>query len=225
MSKSNKQIFQEYIENVINPQRFELIHDYLSEQCVFHTPPYVGMGIMVDDTSGDKILIQEVTPNGPAAGHLQKGDEVLKVSDESGVRETYEQLKPSTWGQGTIDAPITLTIRREEEVFDVTFTRDRIESFDVLLSDSLEIWKRYMQNTWPDQRSEITLLVEESDLLAYYMLVSGTNADYKQPAVWAESGVVRFQDGKITEWWSVEDELSQIRQLGYQIEEPVKEAA
>jgi predicted SnoaL-like aldol condensation-catalyzing enzyme len=224
MSKTNKHIFEEFIEKVLNPQRFELIHEYLTEECVFHTPPYVGLGIMVDDTSGDKVLIQEIAPNSPAAAHLEEGDEVLKVSDDSGVRETFEQLKDSPWGQGKIGAPIELIVRREGKDLDVTFTRDRIEAFDTTLSENLEIWKHYMQNSWPDQKNEITLLVEEGDLVSYYMLVSGTNADYNQPAIWAECGIVRFKAGKITEWWSVEDGLSQFRQLGYRIKEPVKEA-
>ena len=225
MSISNKRIFQDFIEKVMNPQNFELVHEYLSEDCVFHTAPYVGLGFTMDDTSGDKILIREIAPNSPAADHLQEGDEIIRVSDERGVQETYEQLSTSNWGQGKVGTPITLTIRREGKDFDVTLTRDRIATFNTTLSDSLEIWKHYMRSTWPDQKSEITLLVEEDDLLSYYMLVSGMNADYNQPAVWAESGIMRFEDGKITEWWSVEDELSQIRQLGYQIEEPVKEAA
>jgi predicted SnoaL-like aldol condensation-catalyzing enzyme len=225
MSISNKRIFQDFIEKVMNPQNFELVHEYLSEDCVFHTAPYVGLGFTMDDTSGDKILIREIAPNSPAADHLQEGDEIIRVSDERGVQETYEQLSTSNWGQGKVGTPITLTIRREGKDFDVTLTRDRIATFNTTLSDRLEIWKHYMRSTWPDQKSEITLLVEEDDLLSYYMLVSGMNADYNQPAVWAESGIMRFEDGKITEWWSVEDELSQIRQLGYQIEEPVKEAA
>jgi predicted SnoaL-like aldol condensation-catalyzing enzyme len=223
MAKTNKQIFQEFIERVVNPQRFELIHDYLTEQCVFHTPPYVGLGFMIDDTSGDKVLIQEIAPNGPAVGHLQVGDEVVKVSDESRDRDTYEQIRTSIWGQGKIGTPISLTIRREGKFFDVNFTRDRIEGFDSTLSDTLELWKHYMHNTWPDQKSEITFLVEEGDLVAYYLLITGTNADYNQPAVWAESGIVRFKDGKITDWWSIEDGLSQFKQLGYRIDEPVKE--
>ena len=53
----------------------------------------------------------------------------------------------------------------------------------------------------------------------------GTNADYNQPALWAESGIVRFEDEKITEWWSVEDDLSLYRQLGYEIKEPTLERA
>jgi hypothetical protein len=224
MSKSNKQIFQEFIEKVINPQNFELVHEYLAEDCVFHTAPYVGLGFMIDDTSGEKVYIQEIAPNSPAAAHLQEGDEIVRGSDDSGVFETYEQLKTSIWGQGKIGTPITLTIRRDDKDFDVTITRDRIESFDTILSDTLEFWKHYMENTWPDQKSEITLLVEEDDLVSYYMLVSGTNVDYNQPAIWAESGIVRFKDGKITYWWSVEDTLSQWKQLGYRISEPVKEA-
>jgi hypothetical protein len=179
---------------------------------------------MIDDTSGEKVYIQEIAPNSPAAAHLQEGDEIVRGSDDSGVFETYEQLKTSIWGQGKIGTPITLTIRRDDKDFDVTITRDRIESFDTILSDTLEFWKHYMENTWPDQKSEITLLVEEDDLVSYYMLVSGTNVDYNQPAIWAESGIVRFKDGKITYWWSVEDTLSQWKQLGYRISEPVKEA-
>ena len=127
---SNKQIFREYIERVFNPQNFDLGYDYFSEECIFHTPPYVGLGIQVDDTIGDKVIIQEVTPHGPAAEHLQKGDEVIRVSDEAGIRETFEQISQGTWGQGKIATPITVTVRRGDETFDFTFSRGRIEGFD-----------------------------------------------------------------------------------------------
>jgi predicted SnoaL-like aldol condensation-catalyzing enzyme len=225
MSKTNKQIFQEFIDHVINPQNFDLVYDYLSEECIFHSPPFVGLGISIDDTSGDKVLIKEITPNSPAAEHLQEGDEVVRVSDEVGVRDTYKQINSTPWGLGKVDTPIKLTIRRDDNVFDYSFSRGRIEGFDTVLSEYLEVWIHDTQKTWPDQKSEINLIIEDGDFVAYYMMNSGTNADYNQPALWAESGIVRFEDGKITEWWSVEDDLSLFSQLGYSIIEPTLDHA
>jgi len=225
MSKSNKQIFRDYIDRVFNPQNFDLAYDYLSEGCIIHTPPYVGLGIMIDDTSGDKVIIKEITPNSPAAEHLLEGDEVIRVSDEVGVRETFDQISQVPWGQGKIGTPITLTVRRGEDTFDFTFSRGQIEGFDSVLSETLDIWKSYLGKTWPDQKAEIKILIEDGEHLAYYMTISGTNAHYNQPALWAESGIVRFEDEKIAEWWSVEDGLSLYWQLGYEIKEPTREHA
>ena len=222
---SNKQIFREYIERVFNPQNFDLVYDYFSEECIFHTPPYVGLGFQVDDTIGDKVIIQKVTPHGPAAEHLQKGDEVIRVSDEAGIRETFEQISQVTWGQGKIGTPITVTVRRGDETYDFTFSRGRIEGFDTVLSESLDVWKRYTQKNWPDQKAEVKLLIEDGEYLAYFMMIEGTNAEFNQPALWAESGIVRFENEKMAEWWSVEDGLSLYWQLGYEIKEPMLETA
>jgi hypothetical protein len=38
--------------------------------------------------------------------------------------------------------------------------------------------------------------------------------------VWSEFGIVRIQEGKITDWWSAEDGFSVMKQLGYTIHEP-----
>jgi len=38
--------------------------------------------------------------------------------------------------------------------------------------------------------------------------------------MWAEFGFVRFQDGKIIDWGSAEDGISQFKQLGYTILAP-----
>jgi predicted SnoaL-like aldol condensation-catalyzing enzyme len=222
MVKTKKQIFQQFIDQVVNAHRFDMIHEYLDEQCIFHQPPYVGLGFMPDDTSGDKVIIRLIAPESPASEALQVGDEVVRVSDESGIRETYEQLKGSGWGQGTLGTPITLTVRRNGENIDVTISRARIEGFDSHLSDTLEMWKHYVLNTWPDQKSEINFLVEEGDLLAYFLTTTGTNTEYNQSAIWSESGILRFKDEKVIDWWSVEDSLSQFKQLGYQIKEPLK---
>ena len=222
MSKTNKQIFEEFVDQVLNKKNFDLINEYMEERCTFHTPPYVGLGFHPDTSSGDKVIVQLISPNSPAAEHLQVGDEVLQIRDENGVRDTYEQLSSGTWGQGKLGAPIELTIRRGDKTFDVSIARGLIEHFDSVLSETFEQWKDYMNNIWPDMDNKINLLIQDGENLAYAMTSKGTNNDYKRSAIWAECGIVRFKDGKITEWWSVEDTLSQYRQLGHFVKEPEK---
>jgi hypothetical protein len=41
----------------------------------------------------------------------------------------------------------------------------------------------------------------------------------------SKSVFARFRDGKIVEMWGVEDGLSQMRQLGFRLVEPVKVTA
>ena len=41
----------------------------------------------------------------------------------------------------------------------------------------------------------------------------------------SKSVIARFRDGKIVEMWGVEDGLSQMRQLGFRLVEPVKVTA
>ena len=222
MSKSNKQIFEEFVDQVLNKKNFDLIHEYMDEGCTFHTPPYVGLGFIPDTTSGEKVIVQVITQDSPAAEHLQVGDEVLRISDEHGVRDTFEQLDSLTWGQGKLGTPIKLTIRRGDKTFDVTIERGLIEHFDRVLSETLEPWKDYMNNIWPDMDNKIDLLIQDGEYLAFFTTSKGTNTDFNRSAIWADCGIVRFKDGKITEWWSVEDTLSQYRQLGYLVKEPAK---
>ena len=75
---------------------------------------------------------------------------------------------------------------------------------------------------WPDMENKIDLLIQDGDYLAYFTTSKGTNTDFNRSAIWADCGIVRLKEGKITEWWSVEDTLSQYRQLGYLVKEPEK---
>src|SRR5688572_11512982 len=81
MSKTNIQIVEEYIDEVANQKHFDRIFEYCTEDCVLHVEPYVGLGLNFDSRSGDKIILFNIMPTGPAAGALQEGDELVRVTD------------------------------------------------------------------------------------------------------------------------------------------------
>ncbi len=98
MSKTNVQVVQEYIEEVLNHKHFDRVFEYRTEDCVLHAPPYVGLGLNFDDRSDDKVLLIDIAPNSPAAGNLQAGDEVVRVTDGAKTWETFKDLKSGFWG-------------------------------------------------------------------------------------------------------------------------------
>ena len=82
MSKANIQTVREYIEEVFNLKHFNRMFDYCSKDCVLHNAPYVGLGLTADDRSGQRVVLMEIAPNGPAHGKLFPGDELVRVQDE-----------------------------------------------------------------------------------------------------------------------------------------------
>jgi predicted ester cyclase len=220
MSKSNTQIVQEYIEEVGNMKHYERTFDYCSRDCVYHLAPYIGLGFSIDDSSGEKVFIKDIAPNSPAKGQLQMKDELVRAKDASNTWETWKELKEGMWGQGVLGTPVTLTVNRAGKQMDIQIERGRVEGFDSKLADSIENSKDYTLKFWPDLKSEIKLILAEGDLVACYLVNSGTNLEYHHSAVWDECDIHRLKDGKIIEMWGVENNLSEMKQMGYQINPP-----
>jgi len=225
MSKTNVQIVEEYLEEVLNHKHFDRVFDYCAEDCVFHSPPYVGFGLNFDDRSGDKVVLLDIAPSGPAAGNLQVGDELVRVTDGAKTWETFKDLKSGLWGQGVAGTPITFTVNRAGRLMDIPLKRGRVDGFDLVLSTYIDVWRDGTLRDWPDLSVEIKLIFGEGDQVACYSIDSGMNQEWHRSAVWSELGIYRLKDGKIVEMWGVEDTSSQMRQLGYQIREPVMEQA
>ena len=225
MSKTNVQIVQEFIEEVYNKKRYDRAFEYCTEDYVLHIAPYIGIGADWDDRSGDKHVLVDVAPNGPAAGNLQIGDELVRVTDGQKTLGTFQELKEIAWGQGAMGTSITVTVNRGGTIMDVILTRGRVEGFDVVLSQSLDRWKDYILKYWPDSHAEIQKIFGDSDYVACYSINSGTHQGYRRSAFWADCSMYRLENGKIVESWGVEDSFSQMKQLGYQINEPVTETS
>jgi len=223
MENHNIQIVQECIEQIFNAKRFERIYDYYSMQCVLHTPPYVGLGIFPDDSSGEHLVIKSVAANGPAAGRVMVGDELLRAQDANGTWEGFDQLRTGLWGQGKLGTEVKLTLLRDGETIDVTLARGRVEGFDSTIIEVLDTWRHDLQEEIPDLKTEIDQIMAAGDRVAFFATNTGTNVRYHQSAVWTECDIMRLENGKIVEWWGVEDQLSRMLQLGFRLSEPVRE--
>jgi hypothetical protein len=223
MSKSNVQVVQDYIETM-NRKQFDRIFEFCSEDCALRGAPYVGVGITGNDSSGEKILLQTILPNGPAAECLQAGDELVSVSDSENTWNTFEELKTGIWGHGVMGTPLTVTVRRDGNLLEFHITRGLIGDFTLKLSESIDMIKSYSK-LWPVLEEEINLIFGNDDLVAVFSTIHGTNQDYHRSAVWSGCSIYRLKDEKIIEMMGVEDEYSRMKQLGYLIKEPQQEIA
>jgi predicted ester cyclase len=225
MENKNALIVRECIEQIQNGRHFDRIYDYYSEKCVFSGPPYVGLGLIPDDSSGERLEIRSVAPSGPAAGKLQVGDVLLRARDANGTWEGYEELRTGLWCQGKLGTEVTLTLLREGETLEETIVRGRVEGFTSKIVDILDSWQHFLKVEMPDLYTEINLILASGDLVAYYATNTGTSKIYHQSAIWPECNILRLENGKIVEWWGVEDTLTRWWQFGFRIAEPAKELA
>jgi hypothetical protein len=219
MSQTNSDVLRGVFDEVINQQRLDLLPEYFSEDYIGHGTPYVGVGAGADFSDGEKVIVDLVHPGGPADGRLMVGDEILRVSDGDRSLETFAELRYAPWGPGVLGVPLTIWVHREGEEHEITLVRGLVPSIDFpchLVEPSLREWYKL----WPDLETRLVRVMESGDLVAYHAENRGSNVRYGRSAVWAEFGMVRVQDGKITDWWSTEDTFSQFKQLGYTVEEP-----
>src|SRR5512144_1989612 len=93
MSQNNISIVQGYFDEVVNQKRLDLIPKYFSEKFVMHGSPYVGMGMMNDSSSGDKLIVQQIFPGSPAEGKFEVGDVILRAADSNRTWNTFEELR------------------------------------------------------------------------------------------------------------------------------------
>jgi len=219
MAQSNSSILRGFFDEVVNQKHLDLIPKYLSEKYIGHGSPYVGMGVSSDDTSGVKLIIQIVKPGSPAEGKLMVGDEIVRVVDGERTWKTFEELRPGIWGQGVIGSSLTVVVRRGKEEKEIKIVRGLVQGFEFPYK-LVEAGNREFFKDWPDLKARLVNVIEAGDLVAYHAENQGHNVRYGRCAVWAEFGFVRFQDGKIIDWWSAEDGVAQFKQLGYTILAP-----
>lgn len=220
MTESNINILRGYFTEVNNEKRIDLIPKYISENFVGHGTPYVGLGMMPDDSSGDKIIIRAIYPGSPAESKLMVGDELLRARDGDRTWNTYDEMRNGgMWGQGALGTPITVWVRRGSVETEVTLKRGMIKGFEYPYK-MIEMGTREYFKEYPDLKTSLVNAIESGDLVAYHAENQGLNSRYGRTAVWAEFGFVRFKDGKITDWWSSDETVSQYRQLGYGIMAP-----
>ena len=219
MSKTNKEIVQSYLDQVVNQKRIDLWDEYISKDFVSHAAPYIGMGLTANPSSG-KLLITSIAANSPSDGKLQIGDEIIRVEDDYNVWDTFKQLKTAVMGLGQTGTTIKVRVRRGEHTFDYEITRGFIEGYDIPYELYQENLRTFLMDEYPDVKVTVKKIIGEGDMVACYSESQGTNSDFNRQSIWPESGFYRLSEGKIVEEWYVADYVGSLKQLGYDIKAP-----
>jgi predicted ester cyclase len=216
--KSNVQIIQDVIEQVVNQKKIDVWDQYFSQDYIARGNPYVGIGFSVD-SSGDKHLINFIAPVSPAEGELQVGDELLWAEDEHQRWDTYEDIKRAV-SPGHRGGKYKVGVRRGEQSLEYEFTRDLIKGFNTHSDQAKSDMREFMTGEFPDLKATIKQILADGDMVVSFLEYRGTNVNFEREAVWREAWFARLSEGKIVEGWSVFDGTAYFRQLGYQIIPP-----
>lgn len=211
--KSNAEIIRDVLEQVVNQKKIDAWDQYFSPDYVARGAPFIGMGFS-RDTSGNKHIINAITPGSPAEGRLQVGDELVWVEDERQRWATYEDISQGL--QVYRGNKLKLGVRRGKETLEVELTRGLIRGFDTDNDQAKSEMQEFMTSEIPDLRVDIKMTLADGDMVACVMEYRGTHATFKREAVWREIWVVRLAEGKIVESWPLPDVDAYLRQLGYQ---------
>lgn len=219
---SNKDVILGYYKEVVNGKDFTALDKYFHPDYLSGALPYIGMGVGMDSSSGDKVVVTYVYSEGPSAGKLEVGDEILFVQDGETKLKTFEEIRDIPWGWGKIDASLMLRVRRGDEEIEVEITRGIIEGLKMSLEEFKESWEKFAKEKVPDRKIKILHIIEEGDMVACLFTSTATHLDYDRQFLIPVGEFFRLKDNKIIEDWGIADNLAFIRQMGFTVEEPKK---
>lgn len=219
---SNKDVILDYYREVVNGKDFTVLDKYFHPEYVSGSLPYIGMGIATDSTSGEKVVVTHVYTEGPSAGNLEVGDEILSLQDGDNKLETFDEIKDSAWGWGKIGSSLKLRVRRGTDEIEVEIKRSIIDGLKMSLEEFKESWEKQAKEKTPDEKVDILHIIEEGDMVACLYTAAATHLDYDRQYLVPVGEFFRLKDGRIIENWGVGDNLAFYRQMGYTLEQPKK---
>ena len=215
--KSNIEIIQEVIEQVVNQKKIKKWDLFFSQDYMAHGAPYLGIGYSTKKV-GYKLIINFIVPGSPAEGNLQEGDELLWGEDE---RQRWGNVKALSQaiGRGQRGSIFKLAVRRGDETLEFELAKGPFH-VDTGCKQAKAEMKIFMTKVVPDLQATIDLIFGDGDMVVCLMTYSGTHATYKREAIWREAWITRLSAGMIVESWPVNDESSFLRQIGYKLVPP-----
>ena len=196
--KSNVEIIQDTIEQIVNQKRIDQWDQYFSPDYISRGAPYIGMGFS-RDTSGNRHIIDMIAPGSPADGKLQVGDELLWVEDEHQRWSTYDEIK-----QGIRGNKYKVGVRRGDQTPEYELARDLFQGFDTHNDQAKSEMRQFMQD-FPDLTAAIKLILADGDMVVSLLEYRGTHARFEREAVWREAWFARLSEGQIVESWPIID--------------------
>ena len=214
--KSNVEIIQDTIEQVVNQKKIDMWDHYFSQEYIARGAPFIGMGFS-RDTSENRHIINLIIPGSPADGKLQAGDELLWVEGEHKRWDTYEEISEGIQGRS-----YRVGVRRGNQTLEYELTRDYFKGFDTHNDQAKSEMREFMTKEFPDLTATIKLIVADGDMVVSLLEYRGTHVKFEREVVWREAWFARLSEGVIVESWPIIDESSFLRHLGYQLIPPSK---
>ncbi|HAY84464.1 MAG TPA: hypothetical protein DCY42_05950 [Chloroflexi bacterium] len=215
---SNKDVVLGYFKHVVNGKDFSALETYVHPDFLTGSIPYIGMGVGMDSSSGDKVLVNYVYSDGPSAGKLQVGDQIVFVRDGDRLLETFKEITETPWGWGGLGTKFTLGVVRAGQKIEIEITRGIVDGLQMALADFKESWERNVKQKTPDQKVEILQIIEEGDTVACLTTSTATHLDFDRRYLIPVAEFFKMKDGKIIENWSVGDNGAFFQQMGFKIE-------
>ena len=212
--KSNVEIIQDTIEQIVNQKKIDLWDQYFSTDYIARGAPFIGMGFF-RESSGNQHIINMIIPGSPVEGKLQVGDELLWVEDERQRWATYEEIE-----QGLRGRKYKVGVRRGNQMLEYNLTKDLLRGFDTHTEQAKSEMREFITKEFPNLYATIQLILADGDMVVCLLEYRGTHATFEREAVWREAWFVRLSEGKIVEGWPVIDLDAYFRQLGYQLTPP-----
>ncbi|NIV15211.1 MAG: hypothetical protein GWN62_29345 [Aliifodinibius sp.] len=212
--KSNVEIIQDTIEQIVNQKKIDMWDQFFSPDYVARGAPFIGMGFS-RDTSGNKHIIHMVFPGSPADGKLEEGDELLWVEDGNKRWETHKEIE-----QGLRGRKYKVGIRRGNQNLEYELTRGLLRGLDTHTDQAKSEMREFMTKQYPDLQAAIKLILGDGDMVVCLLEYCGTHAKFDREVVWREAWFARLFEGKIVEGWPVIDESSFYKHIGYKMIPP-----
>jgi hypothetical protein len=219
MSTATKEFIQNYYEEIGNKKKIDKLSEYLHKDLIYHGSPFIGTGFVADFEIEDKMVIQRIIPNTPAAKVLKPGDEIIKAVDDRKQWTTTKELMQSQWARGVPGKPIKLTILRDGEELDIEIKIALIEGLTFDYAQVLESEKYEIKNM-PDAKYELLQILADGDKVACMVKFSGTDKTFDKYFSQIYMEMLELKDGKIVSARGVYDEYNRLLQLGYTMNEP-----
>jgi len=204
----------------MNAKNRDRVRDLFSESYVGHSATYVGAGIKIDNSSGERIMVLGTMPGSSASGKVMTGDQIVSASDGKDTWDTFKKMDESNWGMGTAGSSFSLRVLRGGETLEFQLTRGFIEGMTWALAEQTEGLRYWQTKVCPDHKVTVVHILADGDLVGVFTSNKGTFMNFNRQAVWESFDLWRLKDGKIVESWGVEDTFNQQKQLGYKIEPP-----
>ena len=219
MPTSHKQIVRSMFE-MLNQRNLDWIDLYVSDNFAFINETFISKGFSLKEENG-KAIVDMLIENGPCAGRLQPGDEIISIQEADRFYDTVEELCYYPWGRNPW-VTCHILARRNGELFDcqVAPVVEKGHRIPQTKDQMKEDMRNFYENN-PEFNATVESLIEEGNFVAVIDSQTGLNQRYdNRPYAYSQVFLMEFAEDKILTMFEVHNTAVELVQQGYRILPP-----